>query len=256
MLGAGSNRDPIGRLEAQNASRVPELVPIRYGRMLASPFAFFRGSAAVMAHDLASLPNTGLHAQLSGDAHLLNFGGFATPERELVFDLNDFDETLVGPFEWDVKRLAASFEIAARERNFSTSERMNAVLGVVRAYREAVRQFAAAGELDVWYARLDVRSIVSELNAGHDQKLAKTLKRSAAKARANDGARALSTLTREIDGAPHFVSEPPLIVPLTDSSASFICRNRGSCSSRPSISSTQHCVPTLPTPTTLRALSM
>jgi uncharacterized protein (DUF2252 family) len=169
-----------------------------------------------MAHDLASLPSSGLRAQLSGDAHLLNFGGFASPERGLVFDLNDFDETLVGPFEWDVKRLAASFEIAARDRNLRRSERMNVVMGVVRAYREAVRKFAALGDLDVWYARLDVRSIVTELKAEHDQKLAKTLKRSATKARANDSTRALSTLTREIDGVLRFVSEPPLIVPLAE----------------------------------------
>jgi uncharacterized protein (DUF2252 family) len=209
-------RDPIALLEAQNESRVAELVPIRYGRMLASPLAFFRGSAAVMAHDLASLPNSGLHAQLSGDAHLLNFGGFASPERGMVFDLNDFDETLAGPFEWDVKRLAASFEIAARARNFRKSERLNAVLGVVRAYREAVREFAAIGDLDVWYARLDVGSIVKELKAEHDQKLAKTVTRSVAKARANDGMRALSTLTRQVDGSPLFVSEPPLIVPLAE----------------------------------------
>jgi uncharacterized protein (DUF2252 family) len=216
MLEVGVDRDPVALLDAQNASRVSELVPIRYGRMLVSPVPFFRGSATVMAHDLASLPRSSLRAQLSGDAHLMNFGGFASPERELVFDLNDFDETLSGPFEWDVKRLAASFEIAARERNFRKSERMNAVLGVVRAYREAVRKFAAIDDLDVWYARLDLRSIVKELRAGHDQKLAKTLKRSVAKARANDGMRALSTLTREVDGAPHFVSEPPLIVPLAE----------------------------------------
>ena len=129
MLEVGADRDPVALLEAQNASRVSELVPIRYGRMLVSPVAFFRGSATVMAHDLASLPRSSLRAQLSGDAHLMNFGGFASPERELVFDLNDFDETLSGPFEWDVKRLAASFEIAARGRNFSRSEPRRVVLG-------------------------------------------------------------------------------------------------------------------------------
>jgi uncharacterized protein (DUF2252 family) len=215
-LAAGATRDPIGLLEAQNASRVPELVPIRYGRMLVSPLAFFRGGAAVMAHDLAARPSTGLHTQLSGDAHLSNFGGFASPDRDLVFDLNDFDETLEGPFEWDVKRLAASFEIAARQRDFSAADRSTAVLGVVRAYRDAIRQFATMGDLDVWYARLNAQAMVAKLRAAHDAKLAKTLKRTAAKARLNDGRRALATLTREVDGEPRIVSEPPLIVPVSE----------------------------------------
>jgi len=211
-----ADRDPVALLEAQNASRVPELVPIRYGRMLASPFAFFRGAAVVMAHDLAATPRTALHAQLSGDAHLMNFGGFASPERDLVFDLNDFDETLAGPFEWDVKRLAASFEVVARERGFGGDERAPAVVGVVRAYREAMRQFAAMGDLDVWYSRLDARSMVDELRAEHDRKLAKTLKHAVVKARSNDGRRALATLTHDVDGEPRIVSEPPLIVPVAE----------------------------------------
>jgi uncharacterized protein (DUF2252 family) len=168
-LQVAADRDPIAVLEEQARTRVPELVPVRYGRMLVSPFAFFRGATAVMANDLAPAPRAGLSAQLSGDAHLANFGGFASPERDLVFDLNDFDETLPGPFEWDVKRLAASFEVATRQRNFGTAERTETVLGVVRTYREAMRQFAAMGDLDVWYSQLDARSIAAELRAGHDR---------------------------------------------------------------------------------------
>ena len=206
-------------LETQNASRVAELVPIRYGRMLVSPLAFFRGGAAVMTHDLSRLPNVDLRAQLSGDAHLLNFGGFASAERDLVFDLNDFDETSPGPFEWDVKRLAASFEITARGRDFNNTERSAAVLGVVRAYREAIRQFAGMGDLDVWYARLDARSMIASLRAGHDTKLAKQLGRSADKARSNDGRRELAKLTRVVDGDVRIASQPPLIVPLSELTA-------------------------------------
>jgi uncharacterized protein (DUF2252 family) len=221
---AAGRRDPIALLEAQNASRLPELVPIRYGRMLASPLAFFRGAATVMAHDLASTPRTALHAQLSGDAHLLNFGVFASPERDLVFDLNDFDETLYGPFEWDVKRLAASFEIAARQRNFSSADRKNAVTAVVRAYRESITQFSTMGDLEVWYAQLDARVMVEELRAAHDRKLAKTVQDSLARARSNDGRRALATLTRNVDGEPRIVSEPPLLVPVGDGDAEAVIR--------------------------------
>jgi len=213
-LEPGADREAVAILEAQDATRVSELVPIRYGRMVASPFAFFRGAAAVMAHDLASLPSTGLHAQLSGDAHLLNFGGFASPERDLVFDLNDFDETLSGPFEWDVKRLAASLEIAARERGFGRSERSTAVLEAVRAYRQAIRQFATMGDLAVWYASLDARSMLDTLRAEHDVKLAKSLEHVVAKARTDDGRRALASLTRVVDGEPRFASEPPMLVPV------------------------------------------
>jgi len=215
-LEPAADRDPIALLEAQNASRVPELVPIRYGRMLGSPLAFFRGAATVMAHDLASAPRTALRAQLCGDAHLLNFGVFASPERDLVFDLNDFDETLTGPFEWDVKRLAASFEIAARQRSFDSADRADVVMGVARAYRESIAHFAAIGDLDVWYARLDARSMVEELRAEHDMKLAKTLRNSLARAQSNDGKRALATLTRTVEGEPRIVSEPPLIVPAAE----------------------------------------
>src|SRR4029077_8315729 len=209
-LSAG--RYPIVWLEAQTASRVAELVPVRYGRMLGSPFAFFRGAATVMAHDLAGIPRTDLAVQLCGDAHLLNFGGFASPERNLVFDLNDFDETLAGPFEWDVKRLAASVEIAGGERGLGAADRSAGVLRTLRSYREAMASFAAMGDLDVWYAHLDAQALIDELRKQHDAALAKQLQKSIAKAQSNDGRRALKTLTR--DG--HFVSDPPLNVPLSD----------------------------------------
>ena len=218
-LTIADDRDPIGLLEAQDGTRVPELVPIRYGRMSVSPLAFFRGAATVMAHDLGAGARTPLQTQLCGDAHLMNFGGFASPERDLVFDLNDFDETLPGPFEWDVKRLAASVEIAGRERAFKKSDRTNAVLKCVSAYRSAITRFAAMGDLDVWYARLDVAAILRELQAAHDRKLVKSLRQGAAKAESNDSMRALSTLTRDVDGEPRIVSEPPLIVPLAELAA-------------------------------------
>jgi uncharacterized protein (DUF2252 family) len=211
-LDLADDRDPIALLEAENAMRVPDLVPIRYGRMVRSPISFFRGAAAVMAQDLQRQPNAGLRVQLSGDAHLMNFGGFASPERNLVFDLNDFDETLPGPFEWDVKRLAASIEVAARERGFGRTDRSAAVLGTLREYREAMTRFAAMGDLDVWYARLDAQTLIDQLRNEHDTKLAKTLQRSILKAQSNDGRRALTTLTRN----SRFVSEPPLIVPLAE----------------------------------------
>ncbi len=156
-LGLPSRRaDPVGLLESQAATRVPDLVPIRYGRMLASPFAFFRGAALVMASDLASTPVSGFSVQACGDAHLSNFGFFASPERRLVFDVNDFDETLPGPWEWDVKRLAASLEIAARGNAFGRKRRREIVLATVASYRTAMREFADQGNLDVWYAQEDL----------------------------------------------------------------------------------------------------
>jgi uncharacterized protein (DUF2252 family) len=215
-LDLAGDRDALGLLEAQARSRVGDLVPIRYGRMLASPFAFFRGAAVIMAHDLAGSPSAGLSAQLAGDAHLLNFGGFASAERDLVFDLNDFDETLLGPFEWDLKRLATSFEIAARDRSFAKSERTKAVRAAVRSYREAMRRFAAMGEINIWYARLDANAIDQQLRAAHDRKLERTLQRAEAKAYERDRMRALTKLTHEVDGEPRIVSEPPLIVPLAE----------------------------------------
>jgi uncharacterized protein (DUF2252 family) len=210
------DRDPIALLEAQAASRLAELVPIRYGRMAGSPLQFFRGAAAVMAHDLASTPTAGLTTQLSGDAHLLNFGGFASPDRDLVFDLNDFDETFPGPFEWDVKRLAASFEIAARDRGFRRADRRTSVLGVTRAYREAMRSFAAMGDLEVWYTRLDAGAILTRLRQQQNRRAARTLQRAVDKAHRRDHVRALAKLTRDVDGEPKIVSDPPLLVPLSE----------------------------------------
>jgi uncharacterized protein (DUF2252 family) len=209
-------RDPLAILAEQAASRVPELVPIRYGRMLTSAFAFFRGAAAVMARDLAGHQATGLRTQLSGDAHLLNFGGFGSPERDLVFDLNDFDETLAGPFEWDVKRFAASLEIAGRDRGFDRTQRQDVVLAGVRAYREAMQGFSGLGDLDVWYARLDAAEMLNELRLAHDRRLTRDLEKVIERARRNDGRRALATLTRTDSGQPRFVVEPPLLVPLSE----------------------------------------
>ena len=216
LLPLAEDRDALALLESQARSRVRELVPIRYGRMVVSPLAFFRGAATVMAHDLAPTLTAGLRVQLSGDAHLMNFGGFASPERDLVFDLNDFDETLPGPFEWDVKRLATSFEIAGRERNFARAERKDAVLAAVRSYREAMRRFAAMGELEVWYAQLDAKAIDQQLMEAHDKKLGQTLRLAEAKGYRHDQILALARLTKTVDGERRFISDPPLIVPLAE----------------------------------------
>jgi uncharacterized protein (DUF2252 family) len=203
--------DPVAILERQAASRVPELVPIRYGRMSASPFAFFRGAAAVMSADLATTPVSGLRVQACGDAHLSNFGAFAAPDRRLVFDLNDFDESLPGPWEWDLKRLAASFAIAGRENGFKRKERVPAVLGAARSYREAMRAFAPQSNLEVWYARLDVESVMGEIEA--EPKLTKQVRKGVAKAQAKDSVRALEKLTHVVAGELRIHGDPPLIVP-------------------------------------------
>jgi uncharacterized protein (DUF2252 family) len=213
-LETSSDRDPVAIVDADTPSRVPELVPIRYGRMLVSPFTFYRGAANLMAHDLAATPTAGLKAQLCGDAHLSNFGGFASPSRDLVFDLNDFDETLPGPFEWDVKRLAASFEIAGRDRGFDDRARRTAVLTAVRAYRESMRTFAAMNNLAVWYSRLNAAEMAANLRSQSDKKQAKAVERTAAKAQTKDSMKAFSKLTHEVDGEPRIISDPPLIVPI------------------------------------------
>jgi uncharacterized protein (DUF2252 family) len=203
-------------LEEQAANRVPELVPIRYARMSASPFAFYRGAACVMASDLAGTPQTGIRAQLCGDAHLANFGGFASTERQLLFDLNDFDETLPGPWEWDVKRLAASVAVAGRENGFSVKRRIAIVRDAVGAYRKAIREFATMKTLDVWYARASVSEIQelvrSEASAGQVTRLDKTVARGARK----DSSRALAKLTVTTNGETRIRAEPPLIVPVAD----------------------------------------
>jgi uncharacterized protein (DUF2252 family) len=215
-LDLADDRDPIALLQSQDPSRLAELVPVRYGRMVLSPFAFFRGAAVVMADDLASSPRSGLEAQLCGDAHLLNFGTFGSPERALVFDLNDFDETLPGPFEWDVKRLAASVEIAGRDRGFTSDERKRAVLASVRVYREAMHKFAGMRDLEVWYAHVDQGTVEAELRARGNGKLRRQVDRSVAKALRNDDMRAVEKLTHEVGGERKIVSQPPLIVPLAD----------------------------------------
>jgi uncharacterized protein (DUF2252 family) len=211
-----AGREPVAILDAGSAERVPDLVPIRYGRMLVSPFAFYRGAAAVMAHDLGPTPRSGLNVQLCGDAHLANFGGFASPERAFVFDLNDFDETLRGPFEWDIKRLAASFEVAGRNRNFAEGERRTAVLAAVRSYREAMRKFSEMTNLEVWYSRLDVEGIIAQLRESHDHKQARNVARTVEKAHTKDHLKALGKLTQNVDGEPRMVSDPPLIVPIAE----------------------------------------
>jgi uncharacterized protein (DUF2252 family) len=211
-----SGRDPLSILAEQDATRVPELVPIRYGRMLASPFAFFRGGAAVMAADLAQTPVSGLEAQLCGDAHLSNFGVFAAPDRRLVFDCNDFDETCRGPFEWDLKRLAASIAIAGRDRAFGGRKRRRAVVSAAAGYRRAMRGFASMRNIDVWYARIDVEPRLAELRGHLDQRRLRRIDRNLAKARSKDSLRALRRLTRETDGGTRIVSDPPLITPIEE----------------------------------------
>jgi uncharacterized protein (DUF2252 family) len=208
--------DPVELLEHQAVSRVGQLVPLRYGRMLASPFAFYRGAAAVMAADLAPTPKSGFEVQLCGDAHLSNFGAFASPERQLVFDVNDFDETLPGPWEWDVKRLAASFAVAGRERGFDRAERRRIVCAMASEYRQAMRRMAEMGNLEVWYQRLDQAAITEGWGTAVGAKEKKTFERGVAKARAKDRMRAFSKLAREVDGELRIVSDPPLIVPIEE----------------------------------------
>jgi uncharacterized protein (DUF2252 family) len=208
--------DPIKLLERQAKTRVPELVPIRYGRMLVSPFTFYRGAALIMASDLAATPRSGLHVQCCGDAHLSNFGVFGSPERRLVFDLNDFDETLPGPWEWDVKRLAVSMLIAARNNDYAVKDQDQVVLDTVEAYRSAMADFAAMKNLDVWYAHLEIESVLKEYGAQLKPKAIKKTEKALAKARTKDSMAAFSKLTRVVDGEARIVAEPPLIVPVDD----------------------------------------
>jgi uncharacterized protein (DUF2252 family) len=209
-------RPPEAVLLQQAEARVPELVPIRHGRMLASPFAFFRGAAALMTADLAETPASGLPVQLCGDAHLSNFGGFASPGRELVFDINDFDETARGPWEWDVKRLAASIAIAGRELDLAAVARRTAVEDAVRSYREAMRRFATMRNLDLWYARLDVARILRHVGDRVTPRERKAFKRRVASARGKDHLRAMSKLAELVAGKPRIISNPPRIVPVEE----------------------------------------
>src|SRR5262245_17544541 len=208
--------DPVAVLEEQDRTRIPELVPIRHGRMLVSPFAFFRGAAAIMAADLADGPRTGLVAQLCGDAHVSNFGIFAAPDRRLTFDVHDFDETLPGPLEWDLKRLAASLAIAAREGDCSRKQRSRITRAASRSYREAMRTFAGMRTLDLWYARIDVDELARSFAGQASTAAAKALDRDLAKARTKDSMKAFSKLTHVVDGEPRIVNDPPLIVPLDE----------------------------------------
>jgi uncharacterized protein (DUF2252 family) len=206
--------DPVQVLERQAETRVPELVPIRYGRMLVSPFTFYRGAAAIMAQDLASTPHSGLQVQCCGDAHLSNFGVFASPDRRLVFDLNDFDETLPGPWEWDVKRLAVSMVIAAQSNGFGEADQRRAVLDTVATYRTTMATFAGASTLDVWYSRLDIDEAIARYGAQFTPKAVKGTKKALAKARTKDSMSAFSKLTHVVDEELRIVDESPLIVPI------------------------------------------
>jgi uncharacterized protein (DUF2252 family) len=215
--------DPVGLLEEQNLTREPDLVPVRHGRMLVSPFTFYRGAAKIMAADLAGTPSAGLNVQLCGDAHLSNFGAFASPERRLLFDVNDFDETLPGPFEYDVKRMAASFTIAGRNNGFSKADTRMATQRSVTAYREAMATFAEMGTMAIWYAHLDeddlLKAIRSAAKASKTKKGAKTAKRAQkalAKAHTRDSLQALSKLGERVDGRYRIVSQPPIVVPMRE----------------------------------------
>jgi uncharacterized protein (DUF2252 family) len=208
--------DPIALLERQAESRVPELVPIRYGRMTASPFAYFRGAALPMASDLSGTPVTGLTVQACGDAHLSNFGVFASPERRLVFDVNDFDETLPAPWEWDVKRLGASLEIAARGKGFPARQRRAIVTAAVAGYREAMREFAGQTNLGVWYARAELDELRRQFDEQFSARQRKLVDKGMATARTQDSMQALDKLTTVVDGQPRIKANPPLVVPLSE----------------------------------------
>jgi uncharacterized protein (DUF2252 family) len=239
--------DPVALLEEQNLTREPDLVPVRHGRMMVSPFTFYRGAAKIMAADLDGTPTAGLEVQLCGDAHLSNFGPYASPERRLVFDLNDFDETLPGPFEYDVKRMAASFTVAGRNNGFSKSDTQASTLASVRAYRQAMAEFAGMRTMDIWYAHLaedelmrGIRSTVAEIEtqakakkrgkgtpkdtakeAKAARRAAKTAEKTREKAHTRDSLQALSKLGELVDGRYRIVSQPPIVVPARDLAATY-----------------------------------
>jgi len=211
--------DPVKLLQEQAVTRIPELVPIRYGRMSVSPFTFYRGAALLMASDLAHTPSSGLTVQACGDAHLSNFGGFASPERELIFDLNDFDETLPGPWEWDVKRLLASVAVAGRARGFKRAERRDILLGGVRRYRMAMGRFADMGNLEVWYSMLSrelLTGAMSGLKAAHRKEFKSRVELATAKATTKDSMKAFNKLTTRVEGHLQIISDPPVIVRAVD----------------------------------------
>jgi uncharacterized protein (DUF2252 family) len=212
---ASDRSDPINLLQAQDETRVQKLVPIKYGRMLESPFAFLRGSAAVMAADLASSPTTGLEAVLCGDAHLSNFGTFASPERRLIFDINDFDETYLGPWEWDLKRLAASAVVAGRENGFSDKKCRSLAADVAKTYAFAMGRFSEMQTLDVWYYHIEAESVLAvfEKTSKQGEKSAKKL---ITKARSKTHQQTMQKLTRMENGKRRIISDPPLLVPLRE----------------------------------------
>jgi uncharacterized protein (DUF2252 family) len=249
---AADRPDPVGLLEQQDRTREPDLVPVRHGRMMVSPFTFYRGAAKIMAVDLKDTPVAGLRTQLCGDAHLSNFGMFASPERRLVFDLNDFDETLPGPFEYDVKRMAASFLVAGRNNGFAKADARAAAMAAVTAYREAIAEFAHMPTMDIWYAHFDEdrfkttiqNALQAEISTAvkkekdkkdkkakkeqKDPKQAKVAKeavrraeKNLAKAHTRDSLQALSKLAEQADGQYRIVSQPPVIVPARDLAATF-----------------------------------
>ena len=211
-----SRPDPIALLEEQAKARVPELVPVRWGRMMVSPFTYYRGAALPMASDLATTPVSGLTVQACGDAHLSNFGVFGSAERNLVFDVNDFDETLPGPWEWDVKRLAASMEVAARSNGFSDKQRRKIVASTVASYRKAMRDFAGMSQLGIWYARADIDQLRAQFESKLDDRQRKLVAKGAAKARTRDSMEQLDKLTTTVDGQLRIMADPPLLVPIED----------------------------------------
>jgi len=215
-FGPDRSRDPVGLLLEQDKSRVPELVPVRHGRMLVSPFTYFRGAALPMAADLATTPASGLRVQLCGDAHLANFGAFASPSRRLVFDVNDFDETLPGPFEWDVKRLAASLAVAGRNNGFAAKDRRKIVLAGAEGYRTAMREFAGQPFLAVWYAHLDVDDAIAQYRSQMKKSRVQATEKMVAKAHTEDSMKALSKLTTQDGGQRRIISDPPLIEPVEE----------------------------------------
>ena len=208
--------DPVALLVSQGAARVPDLVPVRYGRMMETPFTYYRGAALPMASDLARTPATGIIVQACGDAHLSNFGVFGSPERKLLFDVNDFDETLPAPWEWDVKRLAASLEVAARENGFSDKDRRKIVLATARRYREVMRKLSGEGNLGVWYTQVDMDDFRARFDGLLKERQRKAIDKGLAKARTRDSMQELDKLTRIENGQPRIISEPPVIVPLRD----------------------------------------
>jgi len=210
------DRDPLGVLSAQDKVRDQDLVPLRHSRMGVSPFTFYRGAAAVMAADLAPMPRTGLDVQLCGDAHLANFGVFASPDRAMVFDLNDFDETHPGPFEWDLRRLVASFEVAARDRSFDDPQRVQIVADSVLSYVSAMRQYSTMSNLEVWYDRLTVDDIAQRWAARASDDVLRRFRRNVDKARSKDRIRAFDKLVEVTDGTPRFRSDPPVLVPVRE----------------------------------------